>query len=217
MRAVHYIMAGTLLAAAAGGAAAQSAGNASAYRYKWKDASGHSYFSDSLSQDALKAGYDVVNSQGMVVRHVDRQLTPEERVAARKLADQKAAQAQAEAQRQRDDAQMLAAYPDEKAFSAAKAAELDNYDQAVRTTRLNLQGQEKTLAELLGRAGDLERAKQPVPKYLNDRIGEQRETVSQLRATLQRQQSAKDTAKAAQDTQLQHYRQLKAAQATQGG
>jgi hypothetical protein len=181
------------------------------FRYKWKDASGHSFFSDSLTPEAMKSGYDVVNAQGVTVRHVDRQLTADEREAARKVAEQQAAVQAAADQRKRDDAQLLNAYPDEAAFSTAKQAELDNVEQAARTTRMNLQGQEKALADLLNRAGDLERSKQPVPPYLNDRITEQRNTVAGLRAALQRQQAAKDAAQVNMDAQLKHYRELKAA------
>jgi hypothetical protein len=213
MRAVRYILAGaTLCLGTAGFAAAQSnTSNNNGFRYKWKDTSGHSYFSDSLTPDAMMAGYDVVNSQGVTVRHVDRQLTADERAAAKKVADQQAAALQAEQQRQRDDMQMLNAYPTEASFVSAKNAELENFDQTTRTTRINLQGQEKALADLLTRAGDLERAKQPVPPYLTQRISEQRNTVASLRATLQRQQASKDAAKVKIDAQLQHYRQLKAA------
>ncbi|MDR6937296.1 DUF4124 domain-containing protein [Luteibacter sp. 3190] len=215
MRAARYILAGAALCIGTA-AFAQNTTNNNAYRYRWKDATGHSYFSDSLSPEAMKAGYDIVNAQGMVVRHVDRQLTADERAAARKVADAQAAALQAQQQRQREDAQMLNAYPNEAAFAAAKGAELDNFEQAARTTRLNLQGQEKALADLLARAGDLERAKQPVPKYLNDRIAEQRNTVASLRATLQRQLAAKESAKANLDAQLRHYRELKAASAASG-
>ncbi len=213
MRAVRYILAGaTLCLGTVGFAAAQSnTSNNNGFRYKWKDTSGHSYFSDSLTPDAMMAGYDVVNSQGVTVRHVDRQMTADERAAAKKVADQQAAALQAEQQRQRDDNQMLNAYPTEASFMSAKNAELENFEQAARTTRLNLQGQEKALADLLTRAGDLERAKQPVPGYLTQRISEQRNTVASLRTTLQRQQASKDAAKVKIDAQLQHYRQLKAA------
>jgi len=212
MRAARYILAAAALCIGTV-AVAQNTTNNNAFRYRWKDASGHSYFSDSLTPEAMKAGYDVVNAQGLVVRHVERQLTADERVAARKLADQQAAALQAQQLRQREDAQMLNAYPNEAAFAAAKNAELDNFEQAARTTRVNLQGQEKALADLLARAGDLERAKQPVPKYLTDRIAEQRATVSTLRATLQRQLAAKESARANSDNQLRHYRELKAADA----
>jgi hypothetical protein len=217
MRAARYILAGAALCIGTVAFAQKNTSNNNAYRYRWKDASGQSYFSDSLTADAMKAGYDVVNAQGMVVRHVDRQMTADERAAARKVADQQAAAQQAQQARQREDAQMLAAYPNEAAFAAAKNAELDNFEQAARTTRLNLQGQEKALADLLTRAGDLERAKQPVPKYLTDRIADQRNTVASLRATLQRQQAAKDAAKTDTDAQLRHYRELKAAAAAANG
>ena len=214
MRAARLILAGAALCIGTTALAQNTNGNG--YRYRWKDASGQSYFSDSLTSDAMKVGYDVVNPAGVVVRHVDRQLTPEERAAAKAVADQRAAEEQARQQRQREDAQMLNAYPDEAAFAAAKNAELDNFEQAARTTRLNLQGQEKALADLLNRAGDMERAKQAVPKYLNDRIAEQRNTVASLRATLQRQQAAKEAARASTEAQLRHYRELKAAAANQG-
>jgi hypothetical protein len=217
MRAVRYILAGAALCLGTAAFAQSNTTNNNGFRYKWKDASGQSFFSDSLTPEAMKAGYDVVNLQGITVRHVDRQLTADERAAARKVADQQAAAQAAAEQRQREDAQTLNAYPTEAAFTVAKQAELDNFEQAARTTRLNLQGQEKALGDLLNRAGDLERAKQPVPPYLNDRITEQRNTVAGLRATLQRQQAAKDAATTNMNAQLKHYRDLKAADAAAGG
>lgn len=217
MRAVRYLLAAALCIGTTAAAAQSNTSNNSGTRFRWKDASGASVFSDSLTPDALKAGYDIVNGQGLVIRHVDRQLNADERAAARKLAEQKAAADQALDQQRRDDAQMLNAYPDEASFVTAKTAEMDNFEQAARTTRLNLQGQEKALADLLTRAGDLERAKQPVPPYLTDRIAKQRDTVANLRTMLQRQQKAKDDAKVSMDAQLQHYRQLKAAAGSAGG
>jgi len=211
MRAVRYILAGAALVMATTAAGYQNDKNNNGFRYRWKDASGQSNFSDSLTSDALKAGYDVVNAQGMVVQHVERQLTPDERAAAKKVADQQAAAKAAADQRQREDMQMLNAYPTEQAFTAARQSQVDNFHQAVATTRLNLQGQEKTLADLLNRAGDMERAKQPVPPYLTTRIGEQRNTVAALRGTLQRQQAAEQAAKASMDADVLHYRQLRAA------
>jgi hypothetical protein len=216
MRLFRYILAGAALVLA-GSASGYQENTNTGYRYRWKDPSGQSYFSDSLTSAALKAGYDIVNAQGIVVRHVDRQLTADERAAAKKLADQQAAvQAQAD-QRARDDAQMINAYPTEAAFVAAKQSQLENVHQAVATTQINLRGQEKTLADLLNRAGDLERTKQPVPPYLTSRINEQRSTVSGLRATLQRQQAAEATAKAGMDADVQHYRKVKAQAQPPGG
>ncbi|MCX7513425.1 DUF4124 domain-containing protein [Frateuria sp. STR12] len=181
-------------------------------RYHWRDGNGLSHYSDSLTAEAMKYGYDLVNDQGYVVRHVERQLSQEERAAAEKLAAEKAAQRRSEEARKRSDLQMLNAYGDEASLKQAQQAELDNIDQQINTTRLNLHSQEKTLADLLGRAADMERTKQKVPKFLVDRIAEQRNVVAGQRARLGRQQDGREAAEKEAAQQLEHYRALKKAQ-----
>lgn len=183
------------------------------YRYRWKDASGLPHYSDSLTSDAMKFGYELVDDRGLVVQHVDRQLTPEERAAAQKAAEEQAAVDRAAEQRKRNDAQMLAAYPTEASYKTSQQQYLDSMDQQIVTTRSNLRSQEKALTDLLTRAGDLERAKQPVPPFLSEGITKQRDVVAHQRDSLEREQKARDAQvqKNAQD--LVHYRELKAAQA----
>ncbi len=208
MRRTVFVIA---LLALAAGLHAQTQ-TASHYRYRWKDATGLPHYSDSLTSDALKYGYDLVNDRGLVVQHVERQLTPEERAAAQKAAEAKAASDRVAQQRARDDMQMLNAYPTEDAYKRSQQDALDSLDQQITTTRTNLRSQEKALTDLLTRAGDLERAKQPVPKFLNDSIAKQRDVVAHQRDALERQQTARDAQvqKNAQD--LDHYRELKTAQ-----
>lgn len=191
---------------------AQAQKGGSSYRYRWKDASGLPHYSDSLTSDALKYGYDLVNDRGLVVQHVDRQLNPEERAAAQKAAEQQAAQQRAAQERARTDSQMLAAYPNEAAYAASLKQSLDNQDQQISTTRINLRSQEKALTDLLTRAGDLERAKQPVPKFLNDSIAKQRDVVSKQRDLLERELNTRDAAEKKNADDLRHYREVKAAQ-----
>ena len=200
------------LALAAGLHAQAQNGKEGGVRYRWRDGSGLPHYSDSLSSDALKYGYDLVSDRGLVIQHVDRQLNPEERAAAQKLADEQAVQRRAAEERGRADSQMLAAYPTEDAYKISQQQNLGNIDQQINTTRVNLHSQEKALADLLTRAGDLERAKQPLPKFLSDSISKQRNVVAGLRNTLERQQSARDAAEQKNGQDLQHYRDLKAAQ-----
>ncbi|NUO71584.1 MAG: DUF4124 domain-containing protein [Frateuria sp.] len=187
---------------------AQSSG----IRYHWRDGKGLSHYSDSLTADAMKFGYDLVNDQGMVVRHVERQLSPEERAAADKVAAEQAAQQRAEDARKRADLQMLNAFGDETALKQAQQEEIAAIDQQINTTRINLRSQEKALADLLCRAAELERDKKPVPKYLADSIGEQRNVVATQHAALERQQDHRDEAQKLAAQQLDHYRALKKAQ-----
>ncbi|MET0332298.1 MAG: DUF4124 domain-containing protein [Dyella sp.] len=180
-------------------------------RYRWRDAQGQLHYSDSLANDALKYGYDVVNDRGNVVRHVSRPLTPEEAAQARQQAEQAAQRQLAAAEAARADAQMLAAYPDEASFQAAQTMSLETIDQQIGTTRGNLATQEKALADLLARAGDLEREQHPVPATLSEQIGQQRAVVASQRALLDRLQSQRADAVQKSTARLQHYRQVKAA------
>ena len=185
----------------------------SGIRYKWLDGQGQLHFSDSLNAEAMKYGYDLVNDQGLVIQHVPRQMTPEERDAANKLAAAEAIKQHAAQELANAEAQMLAAYPDEESYKISQQQELDTIDQQIHTTQINLRSQEKALTDLLARAADIERAKAPLPKYLTDSIAKQRDVVTGQRNTLQRQQATRAQTVQEQAGKLARYRALKAAQA----
>jgi len=208
MRRTLFVIA---LLALTAGLHAQVQGGPKSYRYRWHDATGLPHYSDSLTSEAMKYGYDLVDQRGILVQHVDRQMTPEERAAAQKQADEAAAQQRVIQDRARADSQMLAAYPNEEAYVAAQKLNLDHLDGQISTTRLNLHSQEKALTDLLTRAGDLERAKQPVPKVLSDGVATQRDVVAKQRKTLEREQQSRDAMEQKNAQDLQHYRDAKAA------
>lgn len=193
---------------------AQNTGN---IRYKWYDGQGLMHFSDSLTTEAMKYGYDLVNDRGLVVQHVPRQLNAEERTTANKLAAEQAAKQRAAQEIANAETQMLSAYPDEASYKISQQQTLDTIDQQIHTTQINLRSQEKALTDLLGRAADLEDAKAPVPKFLVDSIAQQRGVVTVQRNTLQRQQTLRAQTVQQQAKQLARYRELKAAQEQPAG
>jgi hypothetical protein len=188
---------------------AQNTGN---IRYKWYDGQGLMHFSDSLTAEAMKYGYDLVNDRGLVVQRVPRQLNAQERAAANKLAQEQAAKQRAAQEIIDAETQMMSAYPDEESYRISQQQTLDTIDQQIHTTQINLRSQEKALTDLLGRAADLENTKQPVPKFLADSIAQQRGVVTDQRNTLQRQQALRAQTVQDQAKQLTRYRELKAAQ-----
>jgi hypothetical protein len=188
---------------------AQSTGNV---RYRWHDAQNLLHYSDSLTTDAMKFGYDVVNDRGIVVQHVSRQLNAEERAAANKIAEQQAAKDHAAREVADAEAQMLSAYPDEETYRISQQQALDTVDQQIRTTQINLHSQEKALTDLLARGADMERNKEAVPKYIVDGIAKQRDVVTGQRNTLTHLQDVRAQTVQQQAQQLQRYRELKAAQ-----
>lgn len=185
---------------------------ASSYRYKWVDAQGMSHFSDNLSAEAMKYGYDLINDRGMTVKHVPRQLNAQERIAANKLATEQAAQERIKQDTARAEAQILLTYPDEASYKVALQQTVDAIDQQIRTTQINLRSQEKALSDLLDRAADIELSKQPVPKFMADNISRQRNVVTGQRSALGRLQAERAQTVTTQTTQLARYRELRAAE-----
>ncbi|MBS0569381.1 MAG: DUF4124 domain-containing protein [Proteobacteria bacterium] len=179
-------------------------------RYRWKDAQGVVHFDDVLSDAAIKAGYAIVNANGMTIRRVpppktDEQLKADAIADARKAAEQKLAAEQA-----RDDAQMLAAYPDEQELVEAQQAQLAMIDQYVESTRISLHSQEKSLSDMLAHAADLERTGKPIPIALSKQIEALRSNIENQKNYIAAKQQEKIDSAAKFATELAHYRALKA-------
>ena len=209
-RIVPCLLAAALVGTLALPVMAAGGNSASATHYRWKDASGVVHFSDTIPASALAGGYDIVDDQGQVVRHVGRELTPAERRAAA-IAASKAAAARRDAQQQRiGDMQMLAAYPTDVDLAQSQQAQLKQIQTDIATLETNLHSQEDSLTELLTHAADLEHSGQPIPPYINKRIVEQRGTVNDERATLARRRADLANTRAKFAAQLEHYRDLRA-------
>ena len=196
-----------LVIAAMATTAVMAAGGATHYR--WRDAHGVLHFSDSLPPDAAKYGYELINDQGIVVRTVERALTPQERKQREAAAAVQAAAARQARDRARADRQMLAAYPQESDLRQAQQQQLGMIDQTISTTELNLKSQERTLADLLQRAAEIEHTRKAVPKFISDDIARQRGVVNTQREALAQAQAERAATVQAQAAQLAHYRNVK--------
>lgn len=179
-------------------------------RYKWRDAGGQMHYSDTLTREAMIVGYEVVNNQGLTVKRVARQLTADEKVEAAKAAAIRKAELEAAAEQKRRDKQLLAAYPTEADLVASQKAQLEQLNQIVRAAQAGLQNQEETLADLLGRADELQHRGSAVPKRLNEQIAELRAQLEQQRVFQASKQAEHDKAALNHQSQLDHYRSLQA-------
>jgi hypothetical protein len=179
-------------------------------RYKWTDGEGNLHYADALPPEAVKYGYEIVNQQGIVIKHVDRPKTAEERAAAKaEIAKAQAAKDAAET-RAHTDQQLLAAYPTEDDLKRAQHQQADMLEQNLNSARISLQSQEKSLAELLGHAAELDSSGKPVPDALAKRIADARKQVEDQRAYITRKEGERDQTVAKFDDDLAHYRALRA-------
>ncbi|MGH8212364.1 MAG: DUF4124 domain-containing protein [Rhodanobacteraceae bacterium] len=178
--------------------------------FRWHDAQGIVHYSDSIPPEAVRFGYDIVNDQGLLVRHVEREKTPAERAAAAAEAARQAAAKRAVQQQALADTQLLAAYPNEAGLKEAHQARLAQMQQSINTTQSNLHSQEQSLADLLAHAAELERSGEPVPAYLRERVTDQRQSVADERNEVARMQHEREETARQFDIELQHYRLLRA-------
>ena len=184
--------------------------SATANRYKWKDAQGSLHFSDTLPPEALQVGYDVVNPQGVVVRHVDRPRTAEERKA-----DALATAAQAETKQRiaaaaAADHQLLATYPTENDLAAVHQDRLDAIDKALSNIRVSLADQEKGLDEQLAHAATFERDGKVVPASVRQQIETLRKTIANQNAFILHREAERLELIRQSDAEMLHYRELRA-------
>ena len=98
----------------------------------------------------VKYGYELVNDRASSSSTSIRQLNPEERRRRAELAEQQAVLDRAAEQRKRNDAQMLAAYPDRGVVQDARSRKISTARSEDQHHALNLRSQEKALTELLG-------------------------------------------------------------------
>ena len=183
--------------------------------YRWHDAKGGLHYSDSIPPDAVHLGYDIVDDNGLLVRHINREMTPQERAAAEAEAARAAAEKRTADQQALADRQLLAAYPNEAELRETHQARLAQMQQNIATTQSNLRSQEQSLAELLAHAADLERSGKPVPAALRARLADQRKNVADERNEIAHLQSEREAAAKQQEAELQRYRMLSAK--AQGG
>jgi hypothetical protein len=175
-------------------------------QFRWKDAAGIPHYSDMLTPEALQFGYDVLNAKGAVVKHVERQRTPEEL-----FTEESAAAAEATSKRDAQlqaltDQRMLAAYPNEKEFIAARQAQLDSIDQNIHAATNSLGVQERSLSDALARAASFDHDGKPVPDDVKKQIEALRKSAEALRAYVVRRQKEKQEATRKFEVDLTHYR-----------
>ena len=179
-------------------------------RYKWKDAQGHLHYDDALPTEALKFGYEVVNPQGLVVKHVDRPKTPEELQVDAAAAKKAATQKHIDDTQAQNDQQLLAAYPSEQALVSAQQAQLDMIDQNVQATQLSLGSQEQSLTQRLSRAADLDRTGKPIPATLKAQIEALRRNVEHQRTYIADKEKEKAGLAQKFADAIAHYRSVQA-------
>lgn len=178
--------------------------------YKWVDEQGNVRFSDTVPPDQVKKGREEINQQGMTVKKIDREKTPEE-LKADAAAAQVAAEEnkKKEAQAQADRALMLS-YATEADLMRARDQEIEVIEANLQTTKLGISGHEQALANMLSSAAEFERVKKPVPATVNDSIAKIRKDLEAQKKLAADREASKAKVVTDYEGKLARYRELKA-------
>ena len=185
--------------------------------YRWTDGDGKVHYTDQLPAEAVKDKQEELNSQGMSVKTTERARTEEEQ-AAWDAEQELLAQEQKKAEEKaKMDAMLTGSYPAEADLQRSYRERFDLIEQSLESARVGIRSQEKSLAELLEHAADLERNNKPVPAAISDSITRARAAVDEQRSYLTRREAERTHLQGEFDALLARYRELKGIEAEAKG
>lgn len=186
-------------------------------RYRWTDARGIVQYADSPTPEALQAGYDVIDARGIVIKHVDRIKTAEEKKSEANAAAAAAQEKQRADNAAQADRQLLQAYPSEEALVDAQKKHIAAIDQEVANVKVSEANQEKSLAEQLAYASTFERDGKPLPAPVKQQVETLRTNVENQKKFIATKLAQREDSEQKAQAELAHYRELRAAQAKESG
>lgn len=177
--------------------------------YRWTDKDGNVHYTDQLPPESARDQREELNRQGITVSRTERALTPEE-LAARAIEDAKQAELlRVEEEKAKMDAVLIGSYPAESDLQRSYKERFDLIEQSLESARVSIRSQEKSLADMLAHAADLERNGKPVNQTVIDSITQTRAQVAEQRGYLARRESEGAALRAEFEALLQRYRELK--------
>jgi hypothetical protein len=188
--------------------AAGSIDSAAQKLYRWVDKDGKVQYGDSIPPEALDQERQTLNTQGMTVDRVDRAMTAEERAEAEQRLAAEAAAAKLKEEQDKLDAVLLASYQSEADLTNTYTERFALVEQSLESARIGIRSQQKSLADLLAHAADLERSGKAPGERIKTSVATARKQVVQQRTFLERRESDRVSLQREFDETLARYRAL---------
>ncbi len=182
--------------------------------YRWVDEDGKVHYSDTVPPSEVDKARDQLNAQGRRVESVQRAMTPEEQAAADADAKEKEAQRKAQEAEEHMDNVLLSSYDQESDLKRAYDERFDLVTQSIASAEIGIRSQERSLAELLAHAANLERAGEPVSEAIQKSIELSRSQVAEQADYLKKREAEQALLQKEFDDTMARYRRLKAAAAS---
>lgn len=176
--------------------------------YKCKNDKGEIFYTQSYDPVRCAGGGSQLNDQGVAVKNIPRVKTAEEKAAEAAAAAAKAETDRIVAEQKAADQVLLMSYASEEDLVRAHQQELQMFDTTIETAKLQVENQQRTLADLLGAAAESERAKKPVPEKIAQSIATVRGQIEAQNAVILRKEQERLQASKEAEERLARYRKL---------
>lgn len=189
-----------------------ASGAASAQKiYKCRNDQGETYYSHTYDPVRCGDGAAVLNQQGRAVGSIERRKTPEEIAAEQAAAAAKAEEERRLAEQRQADQVLLLSYASVADIERVRDQELEVHDTAIATARLQLESQQRSLAQWLANAAESERAGKAVPEHVAANIARVRAQIESQNAYILRKQEEKAATKRTFEERIARFEELIAA------
>lgn len=177
--------------------------------YKCKNEKGEVFYTQTYNPALCSGGGAELSEQGIAIRTIERVKTAEELAREKAAAEEAAKAAAARALQQESDQVLMLSYASEEAIAQARDNDLAGVMRSIQTTEYQRDTQQDTLTALLGEAAEFERAGQPVPETLAQKLALVRTQLETQNAIIERKRKETAAIRAQYDLKLKRFKELK--------
>lgn len=177
--------------------------------YKWTDDKGHVHYTDTPPPEAADEKREVLNEQGMTVKVLEAEKTPEQLAAAQRARELAAKQAKLAAKQAERDRALLATYVSVSDIERARENRLQVVEAQIQVASGNVGHLEERIMQLEQQAAGYEKGKGSVPPFIAQQLDDARKQLMENQRYLLERRAEQDEIRAAYAKEIARFKELK--------
>lgn len=176
--------------------------------FRWTDEEGHVHYGHAVPREHRHRGYERLAQDGRVLDRVAPAMTDEERAAE---AERQAEQAELETLRASQaliDRRLLASYRSVDDIEATRRSRIDSLQTQRNTLERSLELSRARFEDMVARAGQRNRADEPLSPALEEAIADAQAEIRRLRAAIDEIDERMLAVEAGFDAEIERFREL---------
>ncbi len=176
--------------------------------FRWTDEDGQVHYGHAVPAEHRHRGFERLAPDGRVLERVDRALTDEERLAEAKRREEQAELEELRASQALIDRRLLASYRSVADIESTRQTRLDSLQTQQNTLERSLELSSERFEEMVGRAGEQNRADEPLSPALEAAVSEAQAEIRRLNEAISELEQRKRAVEAGFDAEVERFREL---------